>query len=87
MKFSALILLFAATCALARPEPHQRPECAKPCWDQKEIKATCDPNQKACYCELGSKVPYQVGNCIIDKCTNELDRDRAIVDASETCLR
>ncbi|KAL1753466.1 hypothetical protein FB107DRAFT_217761 [Schizophyllum commune] len=85
MKFSALVLLFATSCALARPEPRQRPECAKPCWDQKEMKAPCDPNQKACYCEPGSTVPYQVGNCIIDKCTNELDRDRAIVDASETC--
>ena len=61
------------------------PECAKPCWGQKEMKAPCDPNQKACYCEPGSTVPYQVSSCIIDKCTNELDRDRAIVDASETC--
>ncbi|KAL1734774.1 hypothetical protein EV714DRAFT_268495 [Schizophyllum commune] len=88
MKLSALVLLFAASCALARPEPHARPECAKPCWDQKEIKTPCDPNQKACYCEASSEVPRLVGACILENCEkNPIELDRALVDASETCLR
>ncbi|KAI5831317.1 hypothetical protein K523DRAFT_378457 [Schizophyllum commune Tattone D] len=86
MKFSALILLFTASCALARPEPRERPECARPCWDQKEIKAPCDPNQKACYCAPGSEVPRLVGDCIFKDCEkNPIELDRALVDASETC--
>ncbi|KAI5889195.1 uncharacterized protein SCHCODRAFT_01323542 [Schizophyllum commune H4-8] len=86
MKLSALVLLFAASCALARPEPRARPDCAKPCWNKEEIKAPCDPNQKTCYCARGSEVPALVGYCILENCEKDPEElNLALVDASETC--